>query len=111
MSDVYEPDTVDQFLGHVNGLADTLIGKLIKVTDARNFGLDQRAGYTFYVDKEDRYIIIHKHDNVILSYYGGFEYVPKHAITVIGDYVFYSAAEDGRVNNAFEYWESKQPTD
>lgn len=99
----YQPDNVEEFLNHISILTETLVGNLVKVCNAKEFGLDERAGYTFYVDKESRYIIIHRHDDRSLQYYGGFEYVEDGYRSVIGQYVFYSAEND-RVNNAFEYW-------
>ena len=67
-------------------------------------GLDIRAGHVF-VSHEG--IIAHNQERRVLDYYGGFEYVSKEHVHVLGDYTFYSRYDD-RVEEAVRYYMGEQ---
>jgi hypothetical protein len=79
--------------------------KLFRRTDnmtrvsADKLGLDIRAGYNLYIDEEC--IIVDRHYDRMLQYYGAFEYVDKEFRNEIGDYVIYTNGDD-RVLNCLE---------
>ena len=67
-------------------IAEELISNLRKVK-AEELGLDPRAGYRLYVDHD---VVGVRTCNIgTLNYYGGFEYVDKEDIKVIGEYTFF----------------------
>jgi hypothetical protein len=81
-------DTVNEMVEkHVNGMR--------KVT-ATELGLDKRCG-SAWVDEDT---IVCDNDNSF-DYYGGFEYVDKGCVQVLGNYKFYSA-DDSRIADAIE---------
>lgn len=54
-------------------------------------GLDPRCGVVYV---NDDCIIVPKHKDATIQYYGGFEYVDKDFRHAIGDYVIYLAVDD-----------------
>lgn len=71
---------------------------------AKKIGLDYRAGHV-YVSHEG--IIVDNYSRRVLDYYGGFEYVNKEHVHVLGGYTFYSR-DDERVEEAVQYYMNKQ---
>lgn len=65
-------------------------------TSSEQCGLDPRACYRMYVSEEC--VVIPKHADSRMQYYGGFEYIDPEARTEIGSYVVYfTLEEDDRV--------------
>ena len=83
-----------------------VVGKLPYVP-ADVLGLDRRAGYRLWID--DDAIIVDKHNDRDLQYYGGFEYVDKDTRTECGYYVIYSSNDD-RVRDCIEQFEESLET-
>jgi hypothetical protein len=95
---------VYSLIDEVNELAETFIKGLDEVR-AKDIGLDPRAGGRLYISED--VIVVSKHSDRSLQYYGGFEYVDQEYRSEIGDYVFYTA-DDDRVRNHIEsYYESQ----
>lgn len=69
---------------------------------ASNFGLDPRAGL---LATDGDSIIVPLNRAGALDYYGGFEYVDKSAVAIIGDYKIYSC-DDERVSEAISEYEN-----
>jgi uncharacterized protein YlbG (UPF0298 family) len=73
-----------------------------------HLGLDERSALWIYLSDEG--IVVHKNDDGMLNYYGGFEYVDKKNRYELGDWVFYSR-NDEYLDSIYERWESlkKEP--
>jgi hypothetical protein len=69
----------------------------VKEVNSKDIGLDPRC-YGLSVNLSDRTIIVRKSADKNLQYYGGFEY-EKRARSEMGDYVFYSGEQSGRVED------------
>jgi hypothetical protein len=82
-------------LDTINSMVDHQVRTMRQVT-AEQLGLDPRCG-SAWVDKD--YIVCYLRNS--FDYYGGFEYVDKGCISVLGEYKFYSR-EDDRVNDCLE---------
>jgi hypothetical protein len=105
MSNIYESVQVLE-----NDIRE-LIKTLPEVT-AEQLGLDPRAGYRLWIN-DDNEIIVEKHNDRTLQYYGGFEYVEPEARTEIGKYVIYFNISP-RVAECFDYYfdeEDEQASD
>ena len=90
----YMYDKLNSLQWEINQKVKAIIDEMTEVLP-EDLYLDKRSAYRLYVDKE--YIAVHKgHDLKALCYYGGFEYVDEEHVTVLGDYIFYSA-DDERV--------------
>jgi len=87
--------TFDELKNRLDELAEELISDATK-TNARTFGLDERAGHQLWLTEAQDAIVVTKHNDRSLQYYGGFEYVDKECRLECGDYVVYWA-EDERV--------------
>ena len=83
---------------------NTLVNGLPEVT-ASKLGLDIRAGYCLWVDEDA--IIVSKHNDRLLQYYGGFEYVEASARTECGDWVIYTNDSE-RVADCLEHYYEEQ---
>ena len=90
-----------------NDRAMALHIKTLRAVGAKDLGLDPRAGSNIYIDPNGALIIKGDRDRRILDYYGGFEYVDKEFITVLGEYTIYHAkfGENERVQSCFDYYE------
>lgn len=86
---------------HINELVKNKLSNS-KKTNADALGLDERAGYSVFVDTDEQFIAVHKSNRRNLDYYGGFEYVDKHNVFELGDYVFF--LHDSRVIEALDYF-------
>ena len=84
-------------LDRINEIVERHINKEFEQIYAgrQNTGLDDRVGI-IYINEDA--IAVDKHNDRILQYYGGFEYVDKEYRHEIGDYVFYTA-DDSRVKD------------
>jgi len=65
-------------------------------------GLDERSALWIYISDEG--IVVHKSDDGMLNYYGGFEYVDKKNRYELGVWVFYSR-QDEYLDSIYERWE------
>ena len=81
-------------MNEINIKVDRLINDEFREVSPQELGLDPRAGYHLFINEE--YIAVGNGNRRSLDYYGGFEYVDEEHVTVLGDYVFYSA-DDERV--------------
>lgn len=87
-------------------LVDSLNEKMFRFTSQmesvkpKQLGLDERSGYTLYVN-EECIIVPNDYNDRQLQYYGGFEYVDKEFRQVIGDYVIYLNG-DSRVQDCLD---------
>jgi len=89
--------TFDELKNRLDELAEELISDATE-TNARTFGLDERAGHQLWLTEAQDAIVVAKQYDGSLQYYGGFEYVDKECRLECGDYVFYSS-EDSRVKD------------
>ena len=80
----------------INGKVEELIDEEFRLVKPEDVGLDSRAGYNLFINED--FIAVSKSNRRSLDYYGGFEYVDEEHVTVLGDYVFYSA-DDERVQD------------
>lgn len=90
MSKLYE------LMNEINSKVEGLIEEEFREVTPKDVGLDTRAGYRLFINED--FIAVSKGNRRTLDYYGGFEYVDEEYVTVLGDYVFYSA-DDERVQN------------
>lgn len=97
------------FVDHINYKVERFVNTL-EFTNADKLGLDRRAGYTLYIDRDHTCIIVKKYDDRVLQYYGGFEYIDKEFRHEFGDYVFYSR-DDERVEECFARLEESESQD
>jgi hypothetical protein len=85
-----------KLMNEINGKVEELIDEEFRLVKPEDVGLDSRAGYNLFINED--FIAVSKSNRRSLDYYGGFEYVDEEHVTVLGDYVFYSA-DDGRVQS------------
>jgi hypothetical protein len=78
----------------------------VKQVNSKDIGLDPRC-YGLSVNLSDRTIIVRKSADRDLQYYGGFEYA-KEARSELGDYVFYSGEQSGRVEDHLSQLEGSE---
>lgn len=89
-------DMQDQVRNIVNGLTEV---------QADELGLDLRAGYCLWVDEDA--IVVSKHNDRLLQYYGGFEYVDADARMECGNWVIYTNDSE-RVADCLEHYYNEQ---
>lgn len=65
---------------------------------ASELGLDERCGSCWLTDTA---LVVKTGSRYAWDYYGGFEYIDKEEITVLGDYVFYDRYAD-RIDECFD---------
>jgi hypothetical protein len=85
-----------KLMNEINGKVEELIDEEFRLMKPEDVGLDSRAGYNLFINED--FIAVSKSNRRSLDYYGGFEYVDEEHVTVLGDYVFYSA-DDRRVQD------------
>lgn len=83
-----------ELMNEINGRVEGLIEEEFREVTPKDVGLDTRAAYRLFINES--FIAVSKGNRRTLDYYGGFEYVDEENVTVLGDYVFYSA-DDERV--------------
>jgi len=88
--------TLNNLMHEINAKVEELINTEFRTVRSDKLGLDFRSGYWLQVNKD--YIAVRKDERRPLEYYGGFEYVDKENVMVLGDYVFYSS-DDERVQD------------
>jgi len=88
-------NTAADLLDEVADMVERHVAGMRKV-EATALGLDVRCGMA-WVDED--YIVAYASNR--FDYYGGFEYVDKDDVQVIGDYKFYSA-NSSRIADAIE---------
>ena len=76
-------------MNEINTKVDRLINDEFREVSPQELGLDPRAGYHLFINEE--YIAVGNGNRRSLDYYGGFEYVDEEHVTVLGEYIFYSA--------------------
>ena len=81
-----------KLMNEINGKVEELIDEEFRLVKPEDVGLDSRAGYNLFINED--FIAVSKSNRRSLDYYGGFEYVDEEHVTVLGDYVFYSAYAD-----------------
>lgn len=86
---------------------DELVDEEMVEVNARQLGLDIRAGGRLYIDSN--HIIVESSSDRNLQYYGGFEYVDPRSRMEIGNYVIYSRHDgDGcRVGECLDHYEER----
>ena len=94
----------DELYDSATELAEATIEEAEQVT-AGDLRLDERAFYKGWVTADC--IIVHKSEDRLLQYYGGFEYVAKECRLELGSYVFYSQSDE-RVAGHLEYFFDKE---
>ena len=94
-------NSIDELIWEVDAIVEEYVGKMER-TRAERCGLDARCG-RIYVGREG--IAVDKHNDRILQYYGGFEYVDKDCRHELGSYVFYSTDDDRVQEHVEEYFE------
>ena len=90
-----------ELMNEINAKVEQIIDEEFQLAKPTDLGLDSRAGYTLFINEE--YIAVSESNRRSLDYYGGFEYVDKENVIVLGDYVFYSTDEE-RVQNHLDYF-------
>ena len=102
--------SLEQMIEAVDTVVERNIRALATETQPENLGLDRRAGYRLLVTEDA--VIVQSSGRGPLDYYGGFEYVDKNCVTVLGSYVVYSA-QDERVKECLDVYfqRSEQYTD
>jgi hypothetical protein len=96
-------DSINEMIDSVrNDVHDYVLlsGKMKRVSSV-DLGLDARAAYSLFI--EDDYIAVTNAGKDSLNYYGGFEYIDKDFVTVIGEFTFYSA-EHERVRDCLDHY-------
>ena len=89
-------------MNEINIKVDRLINDEFREVSPQELGLDPRAGYHLFINEE--YIAVGNGNRRSLDYYGGFEYVDEEHVTVLGEYIFYSADDErvqGHLDNVF----------
>jgi hypothetical protein len=102
MSKLYE------LMNEINEKVEDLINEEFQTVRPDALNLDRRSGYWLQINED--YIAARKDEQRSLEYYGGFEYVDKEHVTVLGDYVFYSA-DDERVQGHLDEFFIKEEND
>jgi hypothetical protein len=95
-------DMVDE----MNEIAERTVRNTMEPCKATDLGLDSRAGYALFVNED---CIAVNGDGHMLDYYGGFEYVDKEYVRVVGDWKFYFA-DDQRVQEHICIYFAEQET-
>ena len=85
-----------KLMNEINGKVEELIDEEFRLVKPEDVGLDSRAGYNLFINED--FIAVSKSNRRSLDYYGGFDLVEEEHVTVLGDYVFYSA-DDERVQD------------
>jgi hypothetical protein len=96
---------IDRVLSQVNELVELNLLSEAEEVKGSDLGLDVRVG-RLWVDSE--FIAVRTRSKSTLEYYGGFEYIDRDFVKVIGDYTFY-LAEDDRVYEAIMERPSDNP--
>jgi hypothetical protein len=93
---------LNTLMHEINEKVEDLINEEFREVKPKDVGLDARSGYCLFINEE--YIAVRKSDRRPLDYYGGFEYVDEENVTVLGDYVFYSADDERVQDHLYEFF-------
>lgn len=93
--------SLEDMIQAVDTVVERNIRALATETQPENLGLDRRAGHSVLVTEDA--VIVSAAYRGSLDYYGGFEYVDKNCVTVLGSYVIYSA-QDERVKECLDVY-------
>ena len=85
-----------ELMNEINDKVDQLIDEEFRSVKPEEVGLDTRSAYQLFINED--FIAVRKSGRRTLDYYGGFEYVDEEHVTVLGEYVFYSA-DDERIQD------------
>ena len=85
----YLYDKLNSLQWEINQKAEAIINEEFREVTPQELGLDPRAGYHLFINEE--FIAVGNGNRRSLDYYGGFEYVDEEHVTVLGEYIFYSA--------------------
>lgn len=97
-------DSIYDMVDAVNEVVRRNVLDNMEQVSADELGLDRRCGRVWVCED----FIAVEGGSQSLDYYGGFEYVDRDCVTVMGDYKFYSA-EDDRVRDAIDvYYETAE---
>ena len=98
--------STESVIDRINEMVERHLNKEFKQVYAgrEEIGLDNRCGMVYI--SEDA-IVVDKHRDGTLQYYGGFEYVDKEYRKEIGDYVFY-LRDGGRVEDHIDRYFDKE---
>ena len=112
--DLFDINASDLHIGGLGGLNDFLIRAACKLiqdeyeeTTVETVGLEERAGHRIWIAKDYGSVAVNNYIRRALDYYGGFEYVDKGCVRVIGEYTFY-LSEGSRVAEAIEIYSEKK---
>ena len=103
----YLYDKLNSLQWEINQKVEAIIDEEFREVTPKEVGLDSRAGYRLLINED--YIAVSKSDRRSLDYYGGFEYVDEENVTVLGDFVFYSA-DDERVQDHLDEFFMQEET-
>jgi hypothetical protein len=92
----FEFDSVYDMMDAVSKMVEFHVQNKMSTCSPSELGLDDRSAAVLYVDES--YIAVRASAAGSLDYYGGFEYVDRDCIEIVGGYKFYSA-EDSRVQD------------
>ena len=96
-----------ELMNEINAKVEELINEEFRDVRPKDVGLDSRAAYQLFINED--FIAVRKSGRRSLDYYGGFEYVDEEHVTVLGEYVFYSA-DDERVQDHLDEFFMQEET-
>ena len=96
-----------ELISEINSKVEGLINEEFREVTPKDVGLDSRAGYRLFINED--YIAVSRGNPRTIDYYGGFEYVDEEHVTVLGDYIFYSA-DDERVQDHLDEFFMQEET-
>lgn len=96
--------SIYDMIDSIDTVVERNVRENMEACNASDLGLDQRAGYRLFVCDE---CIAVEGDGHLLDYYGGFEYVDKEYVRVVGNWKFYMS-DDDRVRDHIETYYEKQ---
>lgn len=79
-------------MNNMDCMIDEYVERNFQRVNAKDCGLDPRAAYELYVNLDA--IVCDRNAIGRLDHFGGFEYVDKDCRKEIGDYVFFSNADE-----------------
>lgn len=86
---------VDDLIEDINYRVDLWVHNNLRQISPDDIGLDNRSAYKLHIGESC--IAIPTSNRSSLDYYGGFEYIDKDYVRVLGDWTFYMSG-DNRVD-------------
>ena len=68
---------IAKYLNDVRDMTNEMVDENMIQVSPEELGLDSRAGFQLFVDKEENWIGVLTGSDRSLQYYGGFEYIDK----------------------------------